>query len=101
MAAIVSSAFVLGSAYLAYSVFLYRVWWTSGGIGAWHPLAGRRFIRWDEVEGGRYIAWAQVYVLRGAGRRIWYSPMHAGLDHLHRFIGRRLKPVAAIDGRRT
>lgn len=100
MAAIVSGTFVLGSLYLAYCVFLYRVWWTNDGIGSWHPLGGQRFIRWDEVEGGRYIGWAQAFVLHGAGRRIWYSPMHAGLAHLHRFIGRRLQAVNVADGRR-
>jgi hypothetical protein len=99
-ATLVSTAFLLGSAYMAYCVFLYRVWWTTEGIGSWHPLGGRRFIRWDDVEGGRYIGWAQVYVLRGGGRRIWYSPMHAGLAHLHRFISSRLKAVSVEDGSR-
>jgi hypothetical protein len=100
MAAIVSSSFVLGSVYLTYCVFLYRVWWTNDGIGSWHPLGGQRFIRWDEVEGGRYVGWVQAFVIHGAGRRIWYSPMHAGLAHLHRFIGRRLQAVNVADGHR-
>jgi hypothetical protein len=99
-AAVVSTTFLLGSAYMAYCVFFYRVWWTTEGIGSWHPLGGHCFIPWDDVEGGRYIGWAQVYLLRGRGRRIWYSPMHAVLAHLHRFISRRLKAVSVIDGSR-
>ncbi|MGH7003200.1 MAG: hypothetical protein ACREIP_04565 [Alphaproteobacteria bacterium] len=100
MATLVAGGFVIGAVYLNYSVFLYRVWWTKEGVGSWHPLGGHRFIRWDEVESGRYVTWVQAFVIHGAGKRIWYSPMHAGIGHLHRMIGHRLKPLMTKGGDR-
>ena len=91
-AAIVASCFVLGSIYLASCVFLYRVWWTTQGIGSWHPLGGSRFLRWDAVEEGRYVPSVQAFYVKGGGKRIWYSPMHSGIAHLHRYVGARLRP---------
>ena len=98
IAAVVAACFVLGSVYLAACVFLTRVWWTFEGIGMEVPFVRRRFVRWDDVEEGGYSAGLQAYYIRGHGTRIWYSPMQSGIDQLHRFIGRKLKPVAPPDG---
>lgn len=93
-ARIVAGCFVLGSLYLAWSVFLTRVWWTKDGIGSRYAFGRERFLRWDDVEDGGYLGWCQAFYVKGAGTRIWYSPMHAGLPALHRYMGRRLDPVA-------
>jgi hypothetical protein len=92
-ASIVSACFVVGSFYLVWCVFLTRVWWTRDGIGSRHVFGRERFLRWDDVEAGGYLAWCQVFYVRGAGTRIWYSPMHAGPRALHRYMARRLDPV--------
>jgi hypothetical protein len=92
-ARIVAGCFALGSLYLVWSVFLTRVWWTTEGIGSSHLFGRRRFLRWDDVESGGYLGWCQAFYVKGAGTRIWYSPMHAGLQVLHRYMARRLDPV--------
>ena len=94
MAAAVSGFFLLASIYLAYCVFLYRVWWTTSGIGSWHPLGGSRFLRWEDMEEGRYVASVQAFYVKGGGTRIWYSPMHNGIAYLNRHIEARLRPQA-------
>jgi hypothetical protein len=92
MAALVAGFFLLASIYLVYCVLLYRVWWTTDGIGSWHPLGGSRFLRWDAVEEGRYVESVQAFYVKGGGTRIWYSPMQSGIAHLHRYIGVRVQP---------
>lgn len=89
-ATIVASCFVLGAIYLAYCVFLYRVWWTKEGIGSWHMLGGSRFVRWEDMEEARYVESLQAFYVKGGGKRVWYSPMHGGISHLQRYIKSRL-----------
>jgi hypothetical protein len=93
MARIVASCFVGGSLYLVWSVFMTRVWWTTEGIGSGHLFGRDRFLRWDDVEAGGYATWGQAFYVKGAGTRIWYSPMHAGIVTLHRYMAKRLKPI--------
>lgn len=100
MAAIVSGCFLLGSLYLAYSVFLTRLWWTAQDISFWHPLGGTKTLRWDEIEDWRYIGWAQAFRVSGKGKRLWYSPMQSGLVLLNKTIARKtnLPHPVALDG---
>lgn len=101
MAAIVSGCFLLGSLYLAYSVFLTRLWWTANDISFWHPLAGVKTLRWEEIEDWRYIGWVQAFRISGKGKRLWYSPMQSGLVTLHKTIARKTNmphPVSLEDG---
>lgn len=97
-ATVIAICFVLGSVYLAVCVFLTRVWWTFEGIGMEVPFVRRRFVRWDDVEAGGYSAGLQAFYIRGHGTQIWYSPMQSGIAQLHRFIGRKLNPIAPPHG---
>jgi hypothetical protein len=92
-ARIVAGCFVIGSLYLVWAVFLTRVWWTADGIGSSHLFGRERFLRWGDVESGGYVAWCQAFYVKGGGTRVWYSPMHAGIAALHRFMAKRLDPV--------
>ena len=60
-AAIVAACFLLGAAYLAYSVFLYRVWWTTEGIGSDHPFGRTTLIPWRIVTNARYVSSVQAF----------------------------------------
>ena len=88
-AAIVAACFLIGAAYLAYSVFLYRVWWTTEGIGSAHPFGRTTFIPWGDVAHARYVGSVQAFYIEGDGRRVWYSPMQSGLTSLHRYLRTR------------
>ena len=89
MAAIVSGCFVLGSLYLVYCVFFFRVWWTPDGLNSWHPLGGTRSLRWEQIEAWAYLPSVQAFRVSGGGLRIWYSPMHAGHAALNKTIHRK------------
>lgn len=96
-ATIVAGCFVLGAIYLAYCVFLYRVWWTKEGIGSWHMLGGSRFVPWSDVVEARYVESVQAFYVKGGGKRVWYSPMQSGISHLHRYIKTRVPNIAVSE----
>ncbi|MBM3608110.1 MAG: hypothetical protein FJX29_06620 [Alphaproteobacteria bacterium] len=100
MAAIVSGCFLLGSLYLAYSVFLTRLWWTAQEISFWHSLGGVKTLRWEDIEDWRYLGWAQAFRISGQGKRLWYSPMQSGIVLLNKTIARKtnIPHLVPLDG---
>lgn len=89
LAFVVAVTFLCLALYLAYCVFLVDVHWTGNGIGASHPLGRKRFVRWDDVVDGGYVGWLQAFYVSDGEQRVWFSPMHSGVDQLHRFMRRR------------
>lgn len=90
-AGVVATCFLAGAVYMAYCVFLYRVWWTTEGIGCAHPLGRTNFIPWTDVQSANYVASVQAFYVKGNGRRVWYSPMQSGIPSLHRYLRHRLR----------